>query len=218
MNLGDGFARRKQISADIETWTGRLGLAGRDTTVYQTKSIDPAKIRDIIPGTKKTFIRNYSVEECWKNIQDLIEEDKNLARRISLTNQSAKAKLKDLDGTEKILTIPELLVLRNEIAPKLENAARALPKLPTGVEIISQTAHETNWRQIVPTVKISQELSEKGLRIDKEYIDFYTITENTDYGKPEREVFDEIDKIHSWLERIKNAINEANKTDLIEIK
>jgi len=217
MNLGDGFARRKQISADIETWTNRLGLSGKDTTVYQTKSIDPAKIKEIIPGTKKTYIRNYSVEECWKNIQELIEEDKLLARRISITNQTAKAKMLDLDGTEKVLTIPELLVLRNEIAPKLENAARALPKLPTGVEILAQSAKETKWRQIEPTRKISQELSEKGLRIDKEYIDFYTISEISDYGKPEREVFDEIDKIHKWLERIKNAINEANKTELVEL-
>ena len=39
----------------------------------------------------------------------------------------------------------------------------------------------------------------------------------TDYGFEEREVYDEIDKIHAWQQRLKEAINQANKTDLIEL-
>ncbi len=217
MNLGDAFARRKQVGSEIENWVSRLSLAGKDTRIFTTRQIEGAKEFEVIPGSQKTFTRNYSIEECREKIQELIDEDKQLARRISLTNQTAKAKLKDLDGSEKVLTIPELLVLRNEIAPKLENAARAIPKLPNGVEILEKNAKFIKWRDVEPKYKNLQELSDKGHKIEKQVIEYYTITENTDYGKPEREIYDEIDKIHKWLERIKNAINDANKTELINL-
>ena len=64
----------------------------------------------------------------------MIEEDQKLALRISLTNQKAKSRLIDLDGNEVELTIPELLVIKNNIAPKLERATQSIPKLAKGVE------------------------------------------------------------------------------------
>jgi hypothetical protein len=216
MNLGDAFTRRKQIDAEIQNWINRLSLAGQDSKIYQTKRIEGDQKFVPIPGNMKTYARNYTIEECQERIKTLIDEDRQLARRISLTNQIAVGNLLDLDGKEKKLNIPELLLLRNEIGPKLENAARAIPKKATGVEIVKQDANSMNWRSIEPYYKHSQELSDKGHKIEKEYIDFYTITEVTDYGKHEREIFDETDKIHAWLERIKNAINEANKTELVE--
>ena len=217
MNLGDGFIRRKQIDAEIENWTNRLALAGKDTMNYQTKAIEGDKKFLPIPGSKKDYKRNYTIEECQEKIQKLIDEDKQLARRISLTNQIAKADLLDLDGKTKSLTIPELLVLRNEIAPKLERAAQSIPKVSTGVEVLEQKENVTKWRSIHPVYKHNQELSDKGHKIEKEYIDFYEVSEIIDYGRPERFVYDEIDKIHGWLERIKNAINEANKTELVNL-
>lgn len=216
MNLGDAFTRRKQIDNEIVTWTNRLKLAGRTNIVYQTRDIEGPKSFQVIPGTRKEFIRNYTIPECQAKITALIEEDKALARKISLTNQIAKAKIIDLDGTEKILTIPELLVLRNEIGPKLEAAAQAIPKLPTGVEILEKTKEFVKWREVEPHIKNIQEMSDRNLKIEKDIVEYYSITEVTDYGIPERQVFDEVDKIHNWMERIKNAINDANKTNLIE--
>lgn len=214
MTLGDAFSRRKQIQAELEGWINRLRLAGIDTSKYQTKSIEGETKFNPIPGTIKEFKRNYTIEECRGKIDELIKEDQNLALRISLTNQKAKAILIDLDGTERELTIPELLVLKNDIAPKLEKAAQAIPKLPNGVEIIESTDEFIKWRAVRPIYKMKQSLSEQGHKIENEYIDYYEVDEMTDYGFPERKVYDQIDKIHDWQHRLKEAINQANKTEL----
>ncbi|NMC08392.1 MAG: hypothetical protein GYA24_24505 [Candidatus Lokiarchaeota archaeon] len=217
MNLGDAFARRKQIDAEIENWLARLKLAGRDTLQYRTLSIENKDKLVPIPGSKREFKRTYSIEECLGKLKALIEEERVLALRISLTNQQAKAKLLDLDGIEKTLTIPELLVLKNDIAPKLENIARSIPIKAKGVEVTSETAAVMNWRAITKVEKSSQELSDKGHKIEKQVVDYYQIDEVADYGHDERKVFDEVDKIHLWLQRVRNSINEANKTELVEI-
>lgn len=217
ITLGDGFSRRKQIETEIKTWVSRLNLAGMDTVNYQTKKIDGEDKFKPVPGTKKDYLRNYTIEECRKKIDDLIKEDQKLAIRISITNQKAKAKIIDLDGTEKELTIPELLVLKNDIAPKLERAAQSIPKLKKGVELMEKAEKAVKWRLVTPKYKIKQSLSEQGHKIENEYIDYYDVQENTDYGVPERDVFDEIDKIHAWQHRLKVAINEANKTELISL-
>jgi hypothetical protein len=217
MNLGDAFARRKQIGAEIENWLARLRLAGRDTLQYRTLSIENKDDLVPIPGSKRDFKRTYSIEECLDKLKSLIEEDRILALRISLTNQKARAKTTLLDGSEKELSIPELLVLKNDIAPKLENMARAIPIKAKGVEVTSATDMVMNWRAITKVEKASQELSDKGHKIEKQVVDYYQIDEVADYGHEERKVFDEIDKIHLWLQRVRNAINEANKTDLLEL-
>jgi DNA polymerase III delta prime subunit len=217
MNLGDAFARRKQIAAQIEEWISRLRLAGRDTLETRTKDIEGDDKFAPIPGSTRQFTRRYTIEECQAKIAELIEEDKILAQRISLTNQVAKAPLIDLDGTEKILSIPELLVLRKEIAPKLENAARAIPVLSQGVEIVEQGEGFVKWRTVSPSYKSKQWLSEQGHKIEENVVDFYLVQEITDYGRAERDVFDQVDKIHEWLSRIRNAINEANKVELVEL-
>ncbi|MBY9006349.1 MAG: hypothetical protein KGD63_06295 [Candidatus Lokiarchaeota archaeon] len=217
LTLGDGFSRRKQIEKEFSSWINRLRLAGKDTISYQTKVIEEEKKFIPIPGSKKEFKRNYSIEECRSNLAELIEEDQKLALRISITNQKAKAKLLDLDGKEVELTIPQLILLKNDIAPKLEETAQAIPKVAKGVEIIESTDKIIKWRSITPIYKIKQSLSEQGHKIEEEYIDYYNVVENTDFGFDERKVYDDIDKIHDWQHRLKVAINQANKTELIEL-
>ena len=217
LTLGDGFSRRKQIEAELESWINRLRLAGRETVSYQTKKIEGENKFEPTPGTKKVYERNYTIEECQDKIQELIERDRKLALRISLTNQKAQATMIDLDGNEVTLTIPELLVLKNDIAPKLERAAQSIPKLATGVEVMEETDDYIKWRTIYPYYKKKQSLSEQGHKIEEEYIDYYSVEEVSDYGVADRKVFDEIDKIHGWQQRLKEAINQANKTELIEL-
>lgn len=217
LTLGDGFSRRKQLQSEIDNWFNRLRLAGRETISYQTKKIEGDDAFKTIPGSKKTYKRNYTIEECQEKIKELIDEDQKLAIRISLTNQIAKAKLLDLEGNEVELTIPELIVIKNDIAPKLENLAQSVPKKATGVELMEKTEDYIKWRTIYPYYKSKQSLSEKGHKIEQEYIDYYSVEEVTDYGVEERDVFDEIDKIHAWQHRLKEAINQANKTPLIDL-
>ncbi|MBN1214691.1 MAG: hypothetical protein JXA99_04540 [Candidatus Lokiarchaeota archaeon] len=218
LTLGDGFSRRKQIENEFNTWINRLKLAGKDTIRYQTKEIEGDKKFKAIPGSKKEFKRTYSIEECRSKIGELIEEDQKLALRISLTNQKAKAKLIDLDGNEVELTIPQLILLKNDIAPKLEETAQAIPKVAKGVEVLNIKDNSIQWRSIYPLYKKKQSLSEQGHKIEEEYIEYYNVEENIDFGFDERKVYDEIDKIHDWQHRLKEAINQANKTELIELE
>lgn len=215
MTLGDGFSRRKQIESELETWMNRLRLAGRNTTKYQTKEIEGDNKFNPIPGTKNEYLRHYTIEECNIKIKELIEEDRKLAMRISITNQQAKAQMEDLEGNIVELTIPALLVLKNDIAPKLERAAQAIPKLNQNSEIMEKTSDYNKWRNVNPFYKTKQSLSEQGHKIEEEYIDYYNVEEVKDFGYDERRVNDEIDKIHAWQHRLKEAINQANKTELV---
>ena len=217
MTLGDGFSRRKQIESELETWTNRLRLAGRNTIKYQAKEIEGDKKFIPIPGTKNEYLRHYTIEECNEKIKELIEDDRKLAMRISITNQKAKAQMKDLEGNDVELTIPALLVLKNDIAPKLERAAQSIPKLNQNSEIMEKASDHCKWRTVYPLYKTKQSLSEQGHKIEEEYIDYYNVEEVKDFGYDERRVNDEIDKIHDWQHRLKEAINQANKTELIDM-
>ncbi|HEX5304256.1 MAG TPA: hypothetical protein VFW50_45410 [Streptosporangiaceae bacterium] len=67
------------------------------------------------------------MQECRDKIAAILAEDEQLALRISRTNQQARAEIEDLDGRFRVLSIPELLVLKDDTIPKLEQAARAVP-------------------------------------------------------------------------------------------
>ena len=45
----------------------------------------------------------------------------------------------------------------------------------------------------------------------------YDVVEVTDYGVPRREQWDAIDRIGEFAQQVKQAINQANKTDLVEL-
>lgn len=218
ITLGDAFSRRKQINSKLENWFNRLTLAGRNSIKYETKEVEGERSFEPTPGTRTEYQRNYTIEECKKKIKELIEEDKKLAIQISLTNQQARATMEDLEGNQITLTIPELLVLKNDIAPKLERAASSTPKLAKGVEVLEKTEEFTKWRTVTPYYKTKQALSDKGHKIEEEVIDYYEVEEITDFGIPERKIYDEVDKIHAWQHRLKEAINQANKTELIELE
>ena len=216
MNLSNAFARRKQIDSEIGTWLGRLRLAGKDSRQYRTESIETEPY-DPIPGTVKEYNRNYTIDECREKLDELITEDRDLAMRISLTNQVAKATIIDLDGEEKELTIPELLVLKNDVAPTIEDYYRAIPTHATGVEIIKKTKTKLEWRNINPVYTTEKTVTEKGQVMENRLIDYYTVEENTDYGVDVREIYDMTDNVHEWQQRIKEAINRANQTELVDL-
>jgi hypothetical protein len=59
-------------------------------------------------------------------------------------------------------------------------------------------------------------LTEKGHKVEETEIEGYQIMDMTDYGRNQRDVWNEIDRIQEFAESVKRAINEANKTELIE--
>src|SRR3954466_3932789 len=96
LTLGDAFNRRKKLAADLQTWTARLKLGGAVRRSYRTKAIEGADAFAPEPGSEKTTTRHYTVEECRTRIREVLEEDRTLALRISLTNQRARAEVTDL--------------------------------------------------------------------------------------------------------------------------
>jgi hypothetical protein len=127
MTLGDAFNRRKKLAADLQSWTGRLSVAGAERRTYRTSVLEGDNAYRPDPGTEKASTRQYTVQECRDKIAEILEEDEQLALRISRTNQRARAEIVDLSGQTRVLSIPELLVLKDDAIPKLEQAARAVP-------------------------------------------------------------------------------------------
>ena len=217
MSLGDAFNRRKKLSADLAAWTNRLKSSGVTRRTYRTKQIDGARPFDPEPGSEKTTTRFYTVEECRGKIAEVITEDRALALRISLTNQAAKAEVEDLDGVVRAYSIPELLVLKDSIIPKLEEAARAVPLRADGVNVMESQAGSVRYRTVTKVERKKETFSDKGLKAEEMETLGYDVVEVTDFGLPSREVWNEVDRIQEFLQRVKQAINKANKSDLVEI-
>jgi hypothetical protein len=217
MTLGDGFNRRKKLDADINAWTRRLAEAGANRREYFTEAIEGEKAFRPTPGSEKSTERHYTIEECREKLKSLIQEDQALALRISKTNQVAAASVRDLEGNEKRLTVPELLVLKNDVIPKLEAAARAVPLRAEGVNVFEQGDGLVKHRIIKKQERKKETLVEKGMKLEELVIIGYEVYETTDYGIPKREAWNEVDRIQEFAERVKQAVAEANKTELLPI-
>ncbi|MBA3500134.1 MAG: hypothetical protein H0T65_07170 [Deltaproteobacteria bacterium] len=217
MTLGDGFNRRKKLAGDIASWTNRLKASGNTKRTFRCKAIEGKDAFTPEPGSEKTTSRHYTVEECRDKIRELIDEDRILALRISLTNQSAKAEVEDLNGKVRTYSVPELLVLKDSIIPKLEEAARAVPLRTDGVNVMDVGDNHVRYRQVNKVERKKETFSDKGLKAEEMETLGYDVTEVTDYGLPSREVWNEIDRIQEFLQRVKQAINRANKTELVDL-
>ncbi len=217
MTLGDGFNRRKKLASDLQAWTNRLKVSGVTRRTYRTKAIEGQGAFTPEPGSEKTTARHYTVEECRDKIQEIIAEDRDLALRISLTNQVAKAEVEDLDGKERTYSIPELLVLKDAIIPKMEEAARAVPLRADGVNVIESGEGHVKYRAVTRVERKKETFSDKGLKAEEMETLGYDIVEVMDYGLPSRGMWNEIDRIQEFLQRVKQAINRANKTELVDL-
>jgi hypothetical protein len=217
MNLGDGFNRRKKLSSDLVAWTNRLKSSGVTRRTFRTKAIEGDQAFTPEPGSEKTTMRHYTVDECRAKIRQILDEDQILALRISLTNQSAKAEVEDLDGTRRTYSIPELLVLKDSIIPKLEEAARAVPLRADGVNVMEAEANHVRYRTVTKIERKKETFSDKGLKAEEMETLGYDVVEVTDFGLPSRVMWNEIDRIQEFLQRVKQAINRANKTELVEL-
>jgi hypothetical protein len=127
--LGDAFNRRKKLAADFKTWVGRLQAAGAVRRSFRTQALEGESAFLPDPGTEKRSTRHYTVEECRSRLAEIGREDRELALRISLTNQSARAEVEDIDGVTRSYTIPELLVLKGDLIP---SSRRPRARFPSG--------------------------------------------------------------------------------------
>ena len=217
MTLGDAFNRRKKLSGDIEAWTNRLKSSGNTKRTYRCKTIEGNSAFTPEPGSEKTTTRHYTVEECRERLREILEEDRILALRISLTNQQAKAEVEDMAGKTVTYTIPELLVLKDSIIPKLEEAARAVPLRTDGVNVMESGSNFIRYRAVNKVERKKETFSEKGLKAEEMETLGYDVTEVTDYGLPSREIWNEVDRIQEFSQRVKQAVNRANKTELVDL-
>jgi hypothetical protein len=217
MTLGDAFNRRKKLAADLQTWIGRLGLAGAERRTYRTTVLDGEAAYRPDPGTEKASRRQYTVQECRDKIAEIVAEDERLALRISRTNQQARAEIVDLSGQARVLSVPELLVLKDNTIPKLEQAARAVPLRADDVNVYQSGDDWVRYRQVKKVERKKETFSDKGLKVEEIELLGYDVIEVTDYGVPRREQWDAIDRIGEFAQQVKQAINQANKTDLVEL-
>lgn len=217
LTLGDAFNRRKKLAADLEAWTGRLKSAGATRRAYRTRAIEGASAFTPDAGSEKSSTRHYTVDECREKIRAILEEDRSLALRISLTNQRARAEVEDLEGQVRSYTIPELLVMKDDIIPKIEQSLRAVPlRADANVDVFATGDDFIKHRTVTKVERKRETFSDKGLKAEEMELLGYDVVEVTDYGLPTRSVWNEIDRVQEFLQRVKQAINRANKTELVE--
>lgn len=217
MTLGDAFNRRKKLAADLQTWNNRLSLAGNERRVYRTSTLEGDDAYQPQPGTEKSNTRDYTIAECRERIAEILTEDEELALRISRTNQLARAEIEGLDGTTRYLSVPELIVLKDDIIPKLENAARAVPLRADNVGVYETGEDWVRYRTVKKVERTNESFSDKGLKVEETELLGYDVTEVTDYGMERRGQWNEIDRIADFAQRVKQAINRANQTELVEL-
>jgi hypothetical protein len=217
MTLGDAFNRRKKLAADLQNWINRLGLAGAERRSYRTAVLEGDGAYQPEPGTEKVSTRQYTVQECRERIAAILEEDQELALRISRTNQQARAEIEDLSGRLRVLSIPELLVLKGDTIPKLEQAARAVPLRADDVGVYDSGADWARYRLVKKVERKRESFSDKGLKVEETELLGHDVVEITDYGVARREQWDAIDQIGEFAQRVKQAINQANKAELVEL-
>ncbi|MFC4560885.1 hypothetical protein ACFO4E_03325 [Nocardiopsis mangrovi] len=217
MTLGDAFNRRKKLSSDLQSWINRLNVAGSERRTYRTATLEGDAAYRPEPGTEKATTRSYTVAECRERIDAILAEDERLALRISRTNQQARAEIEDLNGDVRLLTIPELLVLKSDTIPKLEQAARAVPVRADNVGVVDSGGDWVRYRTVKRVERKRESFSDKGLKVEETELLGFDIVEVTDYGLPQRGQWDEIDRIGEFAQRVKQAINRANKTELAEL-
>jgi len=214
MTLGDAFNRRKKLSADLTTWIGRLQSAGNTRRSFRTHAIEGGEAFIVFEGSEKMTTRHYTVDECREKLAEIVAEDRQLALRISITNQRAKAEVEDLDGTVRSYTIPELLVLKGDIIPKMEQAARAVPLRADNVSSYETGTDFVKHRTVTKVERKKETFSDKGLKAEEMELIGFDVVEITDFGLPARSMYNEIDRVQEFLQRVKQAINRANKTEL----
>jgi hypothetical protein len=217
LTLGDAFNRRKKLAADLQNWINRLGLAGAERRSYRTAALEGDGAYQPEPGTEKVSSRQYTVPECRERIAAILAEDQELALRISRTNQQARAEIEDLGGQLRVLSIPELLVLKGDTIPKLEQAARAVPLRADDVGVYDSGADWVRYRLVKKVERKRESFSDKGLKVEETELLGHDVVEITDYGVARREQWDAIDQIGEFAQRVKQAINQANKTELAEL-
>jgi hypothetical protein len=217
LTLGDAFNRRKKLAADLEAWTNRLKAAGAVRRSFRTKAVDGENAFVAEPGTEKRSTRHYTVEESREKIAEILTEDRALALRISRTNQSVRVDLEDLEGNVRSYTIPELLVLKDDVIPKLEAAIRAVPLRAENVSVYETAADHVKHRAVTKVERKRETFSDKGLKAEEMELLGFDVVEVTDFGADARSIWNEVDRVQEYAQRIKQAINRANKADLVEI-
>ncbi|WP_460863517.1 hypothetical protein [Nocardiopsis coralliicola] len=217
MSLGDAFNRRKKLAADLASWTNRLQLAGAERRSYRTPAVSGSDAYVPEAGSEKATRRNYTVAECRERIGAILAEDEELALRISRTNQRARADVEGLDGQMRRLSVPELLVLKDDIIPKLEQAARSVPLSSENAAPYETGDGWIRYRSVRRVERKKESFNEHGLKIEEQELLGFDVVETTDYGVDRRGQWDEIDRIAEFAQRVKQAVNRANKTELVEL-
>ena len=184
---------------------------------FRTLAVDGANAYTPEPGTEKSSTRHYTVEESRARIDEILAEDRSLALRISVTNQRATTEIEDLDGTLRSYTVPELLVIKDDVIPKLEQSLRAVPVRADNVSVYATGDEWVKHRTVTKVERKRETFSDKGLKAEEMELLGYDVVEITDFGLASRDMWNAIDRVQEYQQRVKQAINRANKTELVSL-
>ena len=89
--------------------------------------------------------------------------------------------------------------------------ARATPTRAENVSVMEESDGFVRHQTIRKVERKKQTLSDKGMKVEEVEVIGYDVVEVTDFGLPLREAWNEIDRIQDFAQRVKQAINQANK-------
>ena len=92
-----------------------------------------------------------------------------------------------------------------------------IPQQDMDNEIIEVKDDHIIWRVASANILRKKIINDKGFQEDISKISNYSVRIVEDYGRSARDIYEEKDKISAWEHRLKEAINQANKTPLIDI-
>jgi hypothetical protein len=85
------------------------------------------------------------------------------------------------------------------------------------VSVFSTEPDHVKHRAVTKVERKRETFSDKGLKTEEMILLGYDVVEVTDFGLPAREMYNEIDRVQEFLQRVKQAINRANKAELVHL-
>ena len=129
--------------------------------------------------------------------------------------------IEDLEGNVRSYTVPELLVIKDDVIPKLEQALRAVPVRADNVSIFDTApgpGGPVKHRTVTKVERKRETFSDKGLKAEEMELLGYDVVEVTDFGLASRDMWNAIDRVQEFQQRVKQAITRANKTELVTLE
>ena len=102
-------------------------------------------------------------------------------------------------------------MIKDDIIPKLEDALRAVPVRADNVSVFETLPGAVKHRTVTKVERKRETFSDKGLKAEEMELLGYDVVEITDFGLASRDMWNAIDRVQEYQQRVKQAINQRQQ-------